>query len=185
MTNIFEGLKNIVGETKLDILNADIAPEFNGVFTLTKGGFIQTFNYYSRLYKTRFENLIEIDDYDINDGTTTIHGIKIDSLEKLKNTLKNSGLSTLADTLGFDSDERKTMLLHCLVKHPMFKKIYGNAKLKSFLTKEELEIFGLEWCIKNHQDISIDDISYFGIAIDADDIPSLEQLTERLSDLMK
>jgi hypothetical protein len=117
--------------------------------------------------------------------------ITIDNIHKLKETLKNSGLATLANSLGFTSDECKQAEYNVIENHKMFKACFGeNTKLWELVPKEEQDKIKLQYVIDNYD--SVGDYEKKGCGVEVvdgvgnvvkDGVPTKEQLIEKLESL--
>ena len=164
--NLFNGLQVVSGEVKAELVNdsVDIEVSFRGEVALTKGNFEQTQNYYfNRCEMTRF-GYVDCDDWDIEEGYSKLGGLPIDSLHQLKQTLINSGLSTLANSLGFDDAEKRKAVFLAIENSKGFKKQYGkNAKIWRALTDAEQKLVRLDYVIENYATCQEYDKRQFGI----------------------
>jgi hypothetical protein len=196
MTNtLFNGLQVVSGEVKAELVNdsVDIEVSFHGEVTLTKGNFEQTQNYYfNRCEVTRY-GYVDCDDWDIEEGYSKLGGLPIDSLQQLKSTLQNSGLSTLAKSLGFDETERRKLVFLAFENGKGFKKQFGkNAIFWRVLNDTEQKIVKLNYAIDNYATCGEHDKYCFGIVkCNEDDepirnyVPTIEELKELLETLTK
>jgi len=164
--NLFNGLQVVSGEVKAELVNdsVDIEVSFRGEVTLTKGNFEQTQNYYfNRCEMTRF-GYVDCDDWDIEEGYSKLGGLPIDSLQQLKSTLIDSGLSTLANSLGFEETERRKAVFLAIENSKGFKKQYGkNAKVWRALTDAEQKLIRLDYVIDNFDTCYENDKGNWGI----------------------
>jgi hypothetical protein len=124
MEQIFSGLKAVSGETQVVVIDERCIPEICGHFSLIKGTFKQTFNYWAKVYETKnIKGVVYLDDSDYDLESTYIGDCPIDSISKFRETLKNSGMGTVANTLEFSSDE---------VRNAIEKVIQNNKSLELF-----------------------------------------------------
>lgn len=196
MTNtLFNGLQVVSGEVKAELVNdsVDIEISFRGEVTLTKGNFEQTQNYYFNRCETNRYGYVDCDDWDIEEGYSKLGGLPIDSLQQLKSTLQNSGLSTLATSLDFDETERRKLVFLAIENSKGFKKQFGkNAKVWRVLNDAEQKIVKVKYAIENYDTID-DHFKYcFGIVKYNEDeepiknyVPTIEELKEHLETLTK
>ena len=173
--NLFNGLQVVSGEVKAELVNdsVDIEVSFRGEVALTKGNFEQTQNYYfNRCELTRF-GYVDCDDWDIEEGYSKLGGLPIDSLHQLKQTLINSGLSTLANSLGFDDAEKRKAVFLAIENSKGFKKQFGkNAKVWRVLTDIEQKVVRINYAIDNYDAIGDHSKKEFGIVrLDDNDEP--------------
>jgi hypothetical protein len=112
MKEFFSGLSVVSGDIKTETINESISCEFNGIFTMSKGNLKQEFSYYARMYKHRyFDNIVSLDDWECTAVKTILGELPIDNLHSFKQTLIGSGLTTLANSLNFSSDDEKKSVL--------------------------------------------------------------------------
>ena len=190
MEQIFSGLKAVSGKTKVEVTEENICPELYGKFTLTKGTFKQTFSYWAKVYQCpTLEKVAYTDEYEHDLRTTLISDCPIDSISNLTEMLRNSGMSTVANTLSFSDDEVRDAVYNIIQKHKMFKEIYGkDAKLRELIPENDYLKMLLADVIQNY-DIRTkhEKCNYlfgFDSAIGEPTLePTLEQLIEKLNSL--
>ena len=184
--NLFNGLQVVSGEVKAELVNdsVDIEVSFRGEVALTKGNFEQTQNYYfNRCEVTRY-GYVECDDWDIEEGYSKLGGLPIDSLHQLKETLINSGLSTLANSLGFDDAEKRKAVFLAIENSKNFKKQYGkNAKVWRALTDAEQKVVRLGYVIENFDTSGDHDKRNFGIKSYDEEGEEIKNYVPRLDEL--
>lgn len=202
MENILGGLKVLEGKTETKSITEGISAELNGKFTMKRGNFSIDLYYYARLYERTINNktqiAIAIDDWEIQDRTNAMLGdLPIDNVSSLQNELKNIGLSTLANKIGFNDDEEKQALYEVIKNHKYFKLIYGkNAILWESLTKDEQKLMELKYVCENYETCGEyykkEVGAFYGIDKDPKDennydkvIPSLEVCQAKLEELSK
>ena len=184
--NLFNGLQVVSGEVKTNLLNesTDISVSLRGEVEVSKGNFEQSFTYWANNCEmTRF-GLVDCDDYDYEENSTKLGGLPIDSLHQLKQTLQTSGLTTLANSLGFDDAEIRKSIFSAVENSKGFKKQFGkNAKFWRALTDAEQRIVRLNYTIDNYATCHEHDKKQFGIKSYDDDneeikhyVPTLEEL---------
>jgi hypothetical protein len=190
MKNLFDGLQIVGGETKIVSITETASVEVSGRFSMERGNFKQEFSYWTRTYE-KFGNFAKIDDYETEQHKCTLGELPIDSLSKLVQTLNDSGLTTLANSLGFTSEEITSAMHHHIQEHKIFKAVYGKkAELWDLLTKEEQQAEILVYTINNYDtcgdwykrqcDVAVLDEE--GNAI-PNAIPTIEQLKEKFEQL--
>ncbi len=164
--NLFNGLQVVSGEVKSNLLNesTDISVSLRGEVELSKGNFEQSFTYWvNNCEQTRF-GFVDCDDYDYEENATKLGGLPIDSLHQLKQTLQCSGLTTLANSLGFDDAEIKKAIFSAVENSKGFKKQFGkNAKFWRALTDAEQKLVRLNYTIDNYDTCHEHDKRNFGI----------------------
>ena len=167
MTNtLFNGLQVVSGEVKTNLLNesTDISISLRGEVELTKGNFEQTFTYWVNNCEMTRYGFVDCDDYDYEQNDTKLGGLPIDSLHQLKQTLQTSGLTTLANSLGFDDAEVKNSMFLAVENSKGFKKEFGkNAKFWRALSNAEQTLVRLNYTIDNYATCHEHDKRQFGI----------------------
>jgi len=202
MENILGGLKVLEGKTETKSIIEGVSTELTGKFTMKRGNFSIDLTYYARLYEKSLNDktkiVIAIDDWEIQDSTNAMLGdLPIDNVGSLHSQLQNSGLSTLANKIGFNSDEEKQALCEVIKNHKYFKVIFGkNAILWESLTKDEQKLMELKYVCENYEtcgDFYKKEIgAFYGINKDPNDennydivIPTLEICQQKLAELSK
>jgi len=164
--NLFNGLQVVSGEVKGELLNdaVDISVSLRGEVAVTKGNFEQSFTYWcNNCEQTRF-GFVDCDDWDFEENATKLGGLPIDSLYQLKQTLQTSGLTTLANSLGFEETEKRQAIFSAVESSKGFKKQFGkNAKFWRALTDAEQKLVRLNYTIDNYDTCHEHDKRQFGI----------------------
>ena len=157
MENFLSNFANANTEVKSSNAKLSVSTEFWGSIELNKGLLSMSIDFYSRLYKTRYEDCISLDDWGVNEvDKINFNGIVIDDIEKLKDTMRNSGLSTMAYGLNIDDKDIKLQIAYQIQSSKLFKAIYGkSAIMLDCLTEEEQKIKKLEYVIKNYDNKTI------------------------------
>jgi hypothetical protein len=152
MENFLSNFAN--ANTKVQSSNAklNVSPEFYGTIDVSKGSLSMTIHFYARMYKTKYTNLVSLDDWDINETTDIkFNGVPIDSLDMLKQGMINSGLSTLASSLNIDNDDIAKQISIQIQGTNEFKTIFGdNAAMSNTLSEEEQNKIKLKFAIDNY-----------------------------------
>lgn len=164
--NLFNGLQVVTGEVKVNLLdeNTDITISLRGVVSLTKGNFEQTYNYWVNNCENTRYGYIDCDDWDWEEQSTTLGGLPIDSLNQLRQTLMNSGLSTLANSLDFQEEERRKTIFLAIQNSTGFQKQFGKkAKFWRVLSHDEQTLVRLNFAIDNFDTCGEHDKRNFGI----------------------
>jgi hypothetical protein len=187
MTNtLFNGLQVVSGEVKTNLLNesTDISISLRGEVQLTKGNFEQTFTYWVNNCEMRRYGFVDSDDYDYEQNETKLGGLPIDSLHQLKQTLQTSGLTTLANSLGFNDDEITKSLFSAVENSKGFKKEFGkNAKFWRALSNAEQTLVRLNYTIDNYATCHEDDKRQFGIKSYDDEGEEIKNYVATLEEL--
>jgi hypothetical protein len=115
---------------------------FGGEITIMKGGLEQEVSYIANTCAMNIKGYVTLEDWDIQEHLSNVfNGLPIDNLHKFKTTLKESGLTTLADSLNIPANEIAKQIGLQLMKNPLFKKVYGkNAVVYETLSKDEQQI---------------------------------------------
>lgn len=154
MENFLSNFANTNTEVQSGNAKLNVSAEFYGAIDLTKGALSMTINFYARLYKSRYDNYISLDDWDINEtNNITFNGAPIDNINMLKTSLINSGLSTLASGLDIDNDVIKRQISKQIEQSTLFKALYGKkALMLDRLSDKELKVVRLYYAIQNYDD---------------------------------
>jgi hypothetical protein len=197
MKNLFEQFANSGTETTAKDLDIRLGcVELSGSVTINKGSLSYKSDFYARVYKMKYDGYVTIDDCDFDQTYEySFAGMPIDSLNKLKESLKNSGLGTIAESLDTCwADESKAMY-SAINNHPQFKEFFGGAVLWDSLSDDERTIINLEKAIENYDNTTIHSpgMNKFNITKDLDDghgnmiktteMAPLETLKEKLQEL--
>ena len=151
-TLLGQGLKIVQGEIKVENITEGFSLELHGAFKMQRGEFQQQCSYYGRMYVSRFDDsVIGIDDWEIQDITNVKLGeLPIDEINPFKKMLSDSGLRTLANSIGFSDEEEKQAFFNTILNHKDFKKCYGKkAVLWNLLSKEEQKLYELKFICKD------------------------------------
>lgn len=187
LTN-FANTNTTTNSTKGDI---KVSPEFFGEFVISKGLLSMTINFYARTYKSIYENFVSLDDWDVNEKkSVTFNGLPIDDIKKLINTMKDSGLSTIAEGLHIYDKEIEREIAIQIEQSKLFKSIFGKkARMLNALTDKEIEIVKLEYIIEKYHNIALTDYvlkNYLGYDEDNNVVkPTIEKLQEYINELKK
>jgi hypothetical protein len=155
MKNILESLVNN-GTEVTSIVKGELhsSIDVGGVVTITKGNLSMEVSFYTRLLKDYGEVVTE--DLEIQEESNFKLGdLKIDNLLKLKVTLVNSGLSSVAKNLEISDEEKNTEIYKAIQNSSKFKNFYGKkAVLIDTLSDKEIEIIKVNWLINNYDTLS-------------------------------
>lgn len=184
--NLFNGLQVVTGEVKANLLDekTDITISLRGVVSLTKGNFEQTYSYWVNNCEDTRYGYIDCDDWDWDEQSTTLGGLPIDSLSQLRQTLMSSGLSTLANSLDFEEEERRKTIFLAIQNSTGFQKQFGKkAKFWRVLNHDEQKLVRLDFTIDNFDTCGEHDKKGFGIKSYDEEgeeirhyVPTLEEL---------
>ena len=188
--NLFNNLQVVSGELEVETIREGFGLEVNGAFKMTKGNFQQEFCYYARLYETNYKNYIGVDDSNVDEETCNLGGLPIDSIDQLKKTLSESGLRTLADSLGFSYQERDKGLYKVIQNHKDFVKSYGKkAIVWNLLSEQEQRVVKIKHAITNYDTVHASHKYNLLVKLDENGVtisgyvPTIEELKELLESL--
>lgn len=156
MKILLEQLANGGGEVASEDFGGGFRVEINGSFIIKKGELSYKQYFYSQLSTMQYKNCVCSDESYL-DGTDDykLGGLVIDNLTNLKNSLKDSGLSTIANSLEIsDEDVRKQMFIR-IANSELFKKVFGeDALLWDILEEDEKDFIKLEYAIERYDDLN-------------------------------
>jgi len=195
------GLKIVQGDVKVETISEGFSLELHGKFIMKRGDFQQTCAWYGRMYETSYgNNLIGVDDWELQETTEIKLGeLPIDDVHEFKNSLSTIGLRTLANSIGFSSDEEDKAIFQAIMDHKDFKKAFGKkAILWNALPENEQKLVVLKYVCENYTTCGQHRIKevgkYYGIDTEVDPndannyitiIPSLEVCQAKLDELTK
>jgi hypothetical protein len=192
MSRLLEELFVTSGTIGVTSITETASVEVSGKFIMQRGNFKQEYSYWARTYE-KLDNHAKIDDYEYEIQSTTIGDLPIDNVCKLINSLKESGLDTIASHIGFNDDEvAKAIYIH-IQNHKIFKVVYGKkVMLWDLLNENERHIESTKFAIK-HFDTCPEfikrDCGFVGKDDEGNTIqhytPTLEELKSRLEELTK
>jgi len=192
MENLLKGLLVVGGEIKMTSVSETASVEVSGRFTIERGNFKQEFSYWARTYK-KLDNHAKIDDYEYETQSASLGDLPIDDLDKLIQSLNDSGLYTLAKGLGFTAEEIKQGMYQHIQSHKIFKAVYGKkVVLWDTLTKEQQQLEYTKFAINdfdNCPDWIKRESGFVGVDEEGNTIPNYiptkEELQKRLEELSK
>ena len=191
MSRLLEELFVTSGTIGVTSVSETASVEVSGKFIMQRGNFKQEYSYWARTYE-KLDNHAKIDDYEYEIQSTTIGDLPIDNVCKLINSLKESGLDTIASHIGFNDDEvTKAIYIH-IQNHKIFKAVYGKkVMLWDLLTQEEQQGEMLLHAINNYDTCGEYMKRQCGVVVLDDEgnaipnaIPTIEQLKEKFSSLL-
>ena len=145
MNKLFKNFNN--GNQKVSSKEFTAYPtvNFHGEITLIRGGLEQEVSYTSGLYEMNIKGYVSIEDWDIQEHlSNSFNGLPIDDLHAFKNTLKESGLQTLSDSLTIPNTDMTQQLALQLMSTSIFKKVFGkNTIIFDSLSDDEKKIVNL------------------------------------------
>lgn len=187
MENLFNGIAPISGELVVKSLSENASLSIVGVFTLQKGSYTEEF-YYNAIVResNRFKGFVVIDDIDFaSNGTTSLGSLKIDNIYKFRESLQNSGLTSLSDSLHFSREEIENACNQIIAQSKLVKKAFKGLVLFDALSLEEQNLVRLSYIIEKYNDAS--DYQKKELLDIRDEegnqlVPTLEQLIELYQD---
>ena len=190
MENFLSKFANANTQVESSNANLSITPEFYGTIDISKGALKMNVQFFSRLYKSRYENFVSIDDWEIS-ATNNIEfdGIPVDDLSALKVSMRNSGLSTLANGLDIEDKQIKKEIATQIGQSKLFKAVYGKtAMMIDMLSDDEKKKVYLKFAIDNYSKEAIrinHELSMFSVDYGngISGAPSYEQLVEMYNQL--
>ena len=152
MENFLSKFANANTQVQSSNANLSVSAEFHGTIDISKGALKMSIGFYARLYKTKYENFVSLDDWDVHDTSNIeFDGIPVDNLVALKQSMTNSGLSTLAKGLEIDDNQIKKEIAIQIGQSKLFKTIYGKrAVMHDTLSDEEKKKVWLKYAIDNY-----------------------------------
>ena len=187
MENFLSNFANTNTEVTSSNAKLSATPEFYGTIDICKGALKMTITFYARVYRTRFENYISLDDWDINETShISLGGMPINNLNLLITTMVNSGLTTAAKGLDISNEDNKREICIQLEQFKMFKDVFGKkARMLDILSDEEKKKVMLKFAIDNYDKMTLasEEVKNY---ITTDDegnkvMPTIEQLTNQLN----
>lgn len=158
MENLLRQLANGGGEITSEGLDAQFRFNLDGSIRIIKGGLSYTLNFYAYLTEMGYiDNCVTIEDLDVQESYGyTCNGIPIDDIEKLKETLRNSGLSSISKSLEIEWRDERAAIAKEIEKNQLFRKIYGkNTIVWEALTEYEQKLFKLQNFISNYEKVDV------------------------------
>lgn len=150
MNELLKGLLVVGGVNKVTSVSETASVEVSGRFTIERGNFKQEFSYWARTYE-KFGVLAKVDDYEYETQSTMLGDLPIDNLDRLIQSLNDSGLSTLAKGLGFSQEDIATAMYIHIQNHKYFKAVYGKkVVLWDLLSAKEQEEETLAHVLNNY-----------------------------------
>ena len=156
MKDLFKSFVNTNAEYTSSDFDISASLETHGNINIIKGGLSQEICFYAKVTESMYPGFLCIDDWEVNDRLdASFNGMPVDDLCQLKKTLKESGLSTIADSLNMDSNEERNQICIQMLKDNMIKKVFGEGNnFIELLSKTEKDILHLGYAIKNYKTIT-------------------------------
>jgi hypothetical protein len=188
MENFLSKFANADTQVQSSNANLSVSAEFHGTIDISKGALKMKIGFYARLYKTRYENFVSLDDWEVYDTPgIEFDGVPVDDLSALKVSMRNSGLSTLAKGLEIEDNQIKKEIATQIGQSKLFKSIYGKtAVMHDTLSDEDKKKVWLKYAIDNyHSNNAKSEINMFSVENEEGNkvAPSYEQLVEMYNQL--
>jgi hypothetical protein len=123
---LLNALKGVQGDVVAENHLTNLSFEFGGSIIMKRGTFEQRIYFYARVRETRNKGVFSIDDWEVTDVTDIkLDGLPISDLSKTKQYVENLGMKSLADRLGFTSEEEKIAICQCMLQDKQLKLLYG------------------------------------------------------------
>jgi hypothetical protein len=156
MKNLLEQLANGGGEVTSEDFGGGFRVEINGSFIIKKGELSYKQYFYSQLSTMQYKNCVCSDEsYLDGDDDYKLGGLVIDNLTNLKNSLKDSGLSTIASSLEICNEEVRKQMFIRIANSEIFKRVFGeDALLWDTLEEDERDFIKLEHAIERYDGLN-------------------------------
>jgi hypothetical protein len=155
MKNLFEQFANS-GEVTGSSLSVDYSINLNGSIVINRGSLNYVCSFWVSLSKTVYNGYFCIYDLDIQERFDhAFGGMQIDNIAKLKESLKNSGLSKVAEGLDVSYEDECKAVYVALQENPQVKELLKGALLWEALDKKEQTIVQLEHAINNYEKVTL------------------------------
>lgn len=192
MSKFLEDLFVTSGTIGVTSVSETASVEVSGKFIMQRGNFKQEYSYWARTYD-KLDNHAKIDDYEFETRDTMLGELPIDNVYKLVNSLKESGLDTIANRIGFSNEEITRAMHQHIQNHKIFKAVYGKkVVLWDMLSKEEQQIEYTKFAINTFDtcpEYIKRECGFVGIDEEGNTIPNyiptIEELKEWLRELTK
>lgn len=150
MKNILENLGTIGGEVKSETTSSSYSIEFSLSIKLTKGSFSQSLDTHGRLYKSNhYKGCYLIEDFDYDTQNSYLGDFEIDNVELFKKMLKDGGLSSLSNQVGFDWHDIYNAVCFEVSKSELLRFFTDGFECLHLLTKEQQLIIRLNNYLDN------------------------------------
>lgn len=188
MENFLSKFANADTQVQSSNANLSVSAEFHGTIDISKGALKMKIGFYARLYKTKYENFVSLDDWEVHDTSgIEFDGVPVDDLSALKVSMRNSGLSTLAKGLEIEDNQIKKEIATQIGQSKLFKSIYGKtAVMHDTLSDEDKKKVWLKYAIDNYHSANAkSEINMFSVEDEEGNkiAPSYEQLVEMYNQL--
>jgi len=188
MENFLSKFANADTQVQSSNANLSVSPEFHGTIDISKGALKMKIGFYAKLYKTKYENFVSLDDWEVHDESNIeFDGIPVDDINALRQSMTNSGLSTLAKGLEINNNQIKKEIATQIGQSKPFKAVYGKtAVMHDTLSDEDKKKVWLKYAIDNyHSNNAKIEINMFSSEDEEGNkvAPSYEQLVEMYNQL--
>lgn len=177
MKNLFEGLAN----QKNAVVTSDLACDTSslrasGDLTITKGFISMVVRYWSDTYRSQYPGYAQCEDTDWDILDVYIEGIKIDSISKFQEGLRNMGLESISEKINISDAEILQEIYKQINLSSTFENTYGDFKLFNALSKEQQRDVILNYSIENYEKCSAYALNQHGLSESPNTKPTLEEL---------
>jgi hypothetical protein len=157
MENFLSNFANVSKEVTSECAKIKVSPEFYGTIGIKKGLLNMKIRFFVRLYKSLWDNCVSIDDWDITEIFNISFGdMPIDDIDKLKSTLRDSGLKSVAEGLEINRDDMLREVSKQIESSKQFKDLFGEEyRMFYLLSEEEKNKIHLKYAIDNYEKIAI------------------------------
>ena len=179
MKNLFEGLANQNNATVTSSLEQDTSSlRASGELTITKGFISMVVRYWSDTYRSQYPGYVQCEDTDWDILNVYIEGIKIDSISKFQEGLRNMGLESISKKIEISDAEILQEIYKRINLSPTFENTYGGLELFSAISKEQQRDVVLNYAISNYDKVGVYVLHQHGLSKSQslEDKPTLEEL---------
>ena len=153
----------------------------SGEFLISRGGYSKVVNFWGDADNSSYDKYFTLCDldYSTNENECKIGEIPIDDVNKFRNGLRDHGMTTLADSFDFTSDEVREAIYKALNTMPDVIKFFGKGyKCLESLSENERRLLYLDDVIARFDKISDYSKKDFGIPYDTEtqNHPTIEEL---------
>lgn len=164
MKNLFEGLANQNNAKATYVATKDTSGlRVGGHIKITKGILSVDLSYWGDVWTSKYDGCINLDDWDYDIMNTYISGVKIDSISKFSESLKNMGLSSVADSLQINQEDIKEQVFLAVADSTSVKKFYDNHIFFTGLPFEQKRKIVLDYAIKNYDKVNNWELEAYGL----------------------
>lgn len=186
MKNLFEGLANQNNAVVTSNLACDTSSLIaSGELTITKGFISMVVRYWSDTCKAGYPGYVKCDNTEWDVLDVYIEGIKIDSISKFQEGLKNMGLESISKKVQISDAEILTEIYKQINLSHTFENTYGGLELFNALNSDRQREVVLNYAISNYSNVSNWELNRYGISKSNEERPTLEELIKIKKDAGK